>query len=183
MPDKIEHDFTEHPLETKVVYDGRMLKVNEDRVRLPDGKTGLREWVHHPGAVVIIALLDDETVIMERQYRYPLRRHLYELPAGKIETGEEPLVTAQRELLEECGYTAKSWRHLTTLHPCVGYSDERIELFLARDLEHQGAALDDGEFLEVLPMAIDDVRQRVRDGHITDVKVTAGLAWLEWLKR
>ena len=100
----------------------------------------------------------------------------------KSRMGEEPLATAQRELIEECGYTAKSWRHLTTLHPCIGYSDERIELFLARELTPVAAALDDGEFLEVMPMAVEDVRQRVRDGRITDVKVTVGLAWLAWLR-
>jgi len=143
----------------------------------------LRQFAGGQSQITVEAKTAGEALDLLTSTHAPLRRHLYELPAGKIEAGEEPLVTAQRELLEECGYTAKSWRHLTTLHPCVGYSDERIELFLARDLEHQGAALDDGEFLEVLPMAIDDVRQRVRDGHITDVKVTAGLAWLEWLKR
>ena len=177
-----EPDFTEQPLASKLVYDGRMLKVREDTVRLPDGKEGRREWVQHPGAVIILALLDEQTIIMERQYRYPLRRHFLELPAGKMERGEEPLATAQRELIEECGYTAESWRHLATLHPCVGYSNERIELFLARELTHVGSALDEGEFLQVMPMALEDVRQRVRDGQITDVKVTVGLAWLAWLR-
>jgi ADP-ribose pyrophosphatase len=118
---------------------------------------------------------------MERQFRYAIGRHLVELPAGKIETGEDPLATAQRELIEECGYTAASWRHLATLHPCVGYSDERFELYLARDLTPVERALDDGEFLDVVPMAIAEVRKAVRDGRITDVKVVAGLAWLAWL--
>ena len=159
-----------------------MLKVNEDRVRLPDGKTGLRESVHHPGAVVIIALLDDETVIMERQYRYPLRRHLYELPAGKIEAGEEPLVTAQRELLEECGYTAKSWRHLTTLHPCVGYSDERIELFLARDLVSIRARRSMTASSSRCCRWRSTTCASACETAISPM-VTAGLAWLQWLKR
>jgi ADP-ribose pyrophosphatase len=174
-------DFTEHRLTSKLVYDGKLLKVREDSVRLPDGKTARREYVQHPGAVIIVALLDADTVLMERQFRYPLNRHFYELPAGKIEPGEEPLATAQRELIEECGYAAKSWQHLATLHPCVGYSDERFELYLARDLTHVGRALDDGEFLEVVPMALDEVRQSIRSGRISDVKVVAGLAWLEWL--
>jgi ADP-ribose pyrophosphatase len=174
-------DFTEHRLTSKLVYDGKLLKVREDSVRLPDGKTARREYVQHPGAVIIIALLDADTVLMERQFRYPLNRHFYELPAGKIEPGEEPLATAQRELIEECGYSAKSWRHLATLHPCIGYSDERFELYLARDLTHVGRELDDGEFLEVVPMAVDEVRQSIRSGRISDVKVVAGLAWLEWL--
>ena len=181
MADKPPSDFTEHRLTSTLVYDGRMLKVREDSVRLPDGGTARREWIQHPGAVIIIALLDANTVIMERQFRYPLARHVYELPAGKIEPGEEPLATAQRELIEECGYTAKSWRHLATLHPAVGYSDERIELYLARELTQVGSALDEGEFLEVVPMAIDEVRRAIKAGRITDVKVMAGLAWLDSL--
>ena len=100
---------------------------------------------------MVIAFLDERTILLERQYRYPLRRHFIELPAGKIEPGEDPLATAQRELKEECGYEAAQWRHLATLHPCIGYADERIELYLARGLTHVGHALDDGEFLEVFP--------------------------------
>src|SRR5450631_4642731 len=110
MPNDAKADFTETTLASRLVYDGDMLKVREDSVRLPDGGTARREWVQHPGAVIIIALLDENTVILERQFRYPLARHFYELPAGKIEPGEEPLATAQRELIEECGYTAKSWQ-------------------------------------------------------------------------
>ena len=179
MADDTPPDFTEHRLSGRLAYDGNLLKVHEDTVRLPDGKTARREWVNHPGAVIIIALLDAQTVIMERQFRYPLGRHFLELPAGKIEPAEEPLATAQRELIEECGYTAKSWRHLATLHPCIGYSDERYELYLARGLAYVGRAPDDGEFLEVVPMAIDDVLRQVKDGRITDVKVLTGLAWLQ----
>ena len=180
MADDVPADFSEHRLTSKLVYDGHLLKVQEDSVRLPDGKTARREWVRHPGAVIIIPLLDEHTVVMERQFRYPLGRHFLELPAGKIEPGDEPLATARRELMEECGYTAGSWRHLATLHPCIGYSDERFELFLARDLAPVERALDEGEFLEVLPMAIKDVRQAIRDGRITDVKVVTGLALLQW---
>ena len=182
MANEPPSDFTEHRLTSKLVYDGSLLKVREDSVRLPDGKTARREWVQHPGAVIIIPLLDDQTVIMERQFRYPLGRHFLELPAGKIEPGEEPLATAQRELAEECGYTAQSWRHLATAHPCIGYSDERFELYLARELTHVERALDDGEFLEVVTMAVDDVRRYIRDGRITDVKVITGIAWLDWLR-
>ncbi len=91
------------------------------------------------------------------------------------------MATARRELIEECGYRAKSWRHLATLHPCIGYSDERFELFVARDLTHVGRKLDEGEFLDVVPMALDDVRSYIRDGRITDVKVITGLAMLDCL--
>lgn len=171
-------DFTETQLATKLVYDGKMLKVHEDTVRLPDGKIARREYVEHPGAVIIMALLDHETVIMERQFRYPLGRHFYELPAGKVEPGEDPLATAKRELQEECGYTARDWQRLTTLHPCIGYSDESIELYLARGLTHVGHALDDGEFLEVFPLRIGEALEWAKNGRITDVKAIAGLLWL-----
>jgi ADP-ribose pyrophosphatase len=146
---------------------------------LPDGTTGRREYIRHPGAVIMLALLDDETVLLERQFRYPLGRHFYELPAGKIDRGEEPLATAKRELMEECGYEAKSWQHLTTLHPCIGYSDERIELFLARDLIHVGHKRDAGEFLEVIPMKVSEALDWIAQGRITEVKAIIGLLWLE----
>lgn len=182
MSDTPHPDFTEKQLTTKLVYDGRLLKVREDTVRLPDGKTARREWLQHPGAVIMIAMLDDRTLLLERQYRYPLQRHFYELPAGKIEPGEEPLATAKRELIEECGYTAEVWQHLATLHPCIGYSDERMELYLARGLTHVGHAHDDGEFLEVVPLALSEALDWVKSGRITDVKTVTGLLWLERMR-
>lgn len=178
-----EKDFTEKQLDSKLVFDGRLLKVREDRVLLPDGREARREYIRHPGAVIIIALLDEDTLIIERQFRYPLGRHFYELPAGKMETGEEPLATAKRELVEECGYEADSWRHLATLHPCIGYSDERIELFLARNLKYVGHALDDGEFLEVVPMKIAEALEWVRLGKISEAKAMIGILWAEKLLR
>ncbi len=175
-------DFTETTISSKTVYRGNLLHVLEDEVRLPDGKTARREWIQHPGAVIMIPMLDERTVLLERQYRYPLQRHFYELPAGKIEPGEEPLATAKRELIEECGYTAGSWQHLTTLHPCIGYADERIELFLARELTHVGHAHDEGEFLEVVPLALSEALEWVASGRITDVKAIIGLLWMERLR-
>ena len=182
MSEDSHPDFTEKPLTTRLVYDGQMLRVREDTVRLPDGKTARREWIQHPVAVVMIPMLDARTVLLERQYRYPLQRHFYELPAGKIEPGEDPLATGKRELIEECGYTARSWRHLATLHPCIGYSNERIELYLARELTHVGHAHDDGEFLEVVPLALSEALEWVRIGRITDVKTITGLLWLERMR-
>ena len=178
MTDK-RSDFTEHAVSSKTVYRGRLLHVLEDTVRLPDGRTTVREYIRHPGAVMMVPLLDDRTVILVRQFRYPVGRHLIEIPAGKMEPGEEPLDTARRELIEECGYEAKTWRHLTTIHPCIGYSDERIELFLARDLTHVGHALDDEEFLEVVPMPLDEALAWVKQGKITEIKAIIGLMWLE----
>lgn len=176
-------DFTETTLSSEIVYQGRLLKVREDRVLLHDGSEARREYIQHPGAVMVIALLDETTLLLERQYRYPLRRHFYELPAGKMEAGEDPLPTAQRELVEECGYEAGSWRHIATMHPCIGYSDERLELYLARELTYVGHAPDDGEFLEVVPTNISEALDRVRSGEITDVKTVIGLLWLEKIDR
>lgn len=179
MADDGRPDYTETRIDGRLAYDGQLLKLQEDTVRLPDGKLTRREWVRHPGAVVMIALLDDHTVVLERQYRYPLQRHFLELPAGKIEAGEAPLATAQRELREECGYEAANWRHFSTLHPCIGYSDERMEFFLARNLREVGRTLDDGEFLEVVPMALADALRLVAAGEITDIKTVVGLLWLQ----
>ena len=178
MVDKITA-FTERTLESKTVYRGRLLQVLEDRVRMPDGKDAQREYVRHPGAVMMIPLLDPETVILVRQFRYAPGRHFYELPAGKIDAGEEPLQSARRELREECGYEAADWRHLTTLHPCIGYSDERIELYLARDLNHVGDELDDGEFIEPLTLRLAVALEWVKTGRITDTKTIAGLFWAD----
>jgi ADP-ribose pyrophosphatase len=179
MTDSNSKDFTEHRLGSRTVYKGRLLHVLEDEVRLPDGRTARREYIHHPGAAMMVPLLDAETVVLVRQYRYPLGRHFYEIPAGKIDPGEEPLQTARRELREECGYEAAEWRHLTTIHPGIGYSDERIELYLARQLTHVGHAPDDGEFLELVPMKLAEALDWVREGRITDEKTVIGLLWAD----
>ena len=150
-----------------------------DTVRLPDGGTATREYIKHPGAVIVIAQPDPQSVLMERQFRYPVGRHFIELPAGKIDQGEEPLTTAERELQEECGYIAGQWRHLTTLHPCIGYADERVELFLATDLQHVGDRLDEGEFLEVMTVSLREALDWVVEGRISDSKTVLGLLWAE----
>lgn len=176
-------DFTERPVSSRVVFDGVLLKVIEDTVRLPNGNHSVREYIRHPGACMMIAFLDERTILMERQYRYPLQRHFIELPAGKIEQGEDPLETAKRELREECGYEAREWRHLATLHPCIGYADEHIELYLARELTHVGHALDEDEFLQVFALKIDEALQWVRDGRITEAKAVTGLLWADRIAR
>jgi ADP-ribose pyrophosphatase len=183
MSDTPDSDFSETPIRSDTVYKGVLLHVLADRVRLPDGGEAVREYIRHPGAAAVVAFIDEHTILLERQFRYPLRRHFIELPAGKIDPGEEPLATAQRELKEECGYEAATWRHLATLHPCIGYADERIEIYLARDLTHVGNALDDEEFLEVLQVPVDQAIQWVREGRITEPKALMGLMWAEKIVR
>jgi ADP-ribose pyrophosphatase len=179
MTDRKEADFTEHTISTKTVYRGTFLRVLEDEVRLPDGSRTRREYVTHPGAVMILPFLDRDTVLLVRQFRYPLRRHFYELPAGKIDDGEEALAAARRELREECGQEAAAWQHLATVYPCIGYSDERIELFTARNLSYVGHARDEGEFLETVPLALAQALEWVKTGRITEVKAVLGLLWAD----
>ena len=172
-------DFTETRLSSKTVYRGGFLELKEDRVKLPDGNSEVREYLIHPGAVVMIPLLDDGMLVLERQYRYPLHSHFYELPAGKIEPGEDPLLCAQRELLEETGYVACSWRYLASAYPCVGYSSERQLFYLAQGLSHQGSKPDEEEFLEVVKVELAIAMEWVREGKITDGKTIIGLFWAE----
>ncbi len=172
-------DLTEHALSSELIYDGKLLRVKRDKVRLPDGGTAEREYIEHPGAVLIIGVLDSGELLMERQYRYALRRDMIELPAGKIDPGEAPLETAKREFREETGYTASEWRHVATIHLAIGYSDEHIEIFLAKGLKHEGANLDEEEFLEVITLPLATALDWVRQAKITDAKTISGLLWAE----
>lgn len=172
-------DLTELQLSTQTVYQGSLLHVKEDLVQLPNGQPARREYILHPGAVVIIPLLADGSVVMERQFRYPLNRDLYELPAGKLDAGEPVLVCGQRELLEETGYRAAIWRYVATIHPCIGYSNERIVLYLAQDLTEGEHRRDGDEFLEVFTLPLPEAMEWIRTGKITDVKTVIGLFWAE----
>lgn len=170
----------EEKLESTQVFDGVLLDVRRDRVRLPNDGESVREYIVHPGAVVVIGVLDDGRLLFENQFRYPLQRDFLELPAGKIDHGEDIAETARRELLEETGYVADDWRHLGVMHPCIGYSDERIEIFLARGLRKVAEpALDHNEFLDVLSLSLDEAVAAVRDGRITDAKTITALFWAE----
>ncbi|HXA46484.1 MAG TPA: NUDIX hydrolase [Burkholderiaceae bacterium] len=175
----------EHLKETRVeggkVYDGAFLKVECDTVQLPDGKHAVREYFRHPGAVVILPLFDDGSVLLERQYRYPLDRVFIEFPAGKIDDKEDPLACAKRELQEETGYTATDWQFLCTIHNAIAYSDEHLDLYLARGLTAGERKLDDGEFLDIFKVPLADLMTWVKDGSVTDVKTIIGAFWLDKL--
>lgn len=170
-------DLSETFLQGEEVFSGRLLKVHRDRVRLPDGSEAVREYIRHPGAVVILALLGDGRVVLERQFRYPHAREFIELPAGKRDPGETPEATGRRELKEETGYVAAEWRRLGVIHNAIGYSDEGIELWLARGLELRAPKLEAGEFLEVFALPLAEALEMVRDGRITDAKTVVGLLW------
>lgn len=172
-------DLTEHPIDSVQVLDGRLLKVFRDRVRLPNGHESSREYIRHPGAAVIIPLFDNGDILLERQHRYPLHRDFLELPAGKFDPHETDLACAQRELTEETGYAAGQWDYLTTLYPCIGYSDERLVFYLARDLKEVGAALDEDEFLEILRIPMTEALAMIQDGRINEAKTVMGLLWLQ----
>ena len=174
-----EMDLKETCIDSAVVYDGDFITVLKDNVRLPDGSISTREHITPPGAVAVLALLDNGKLVMERQFRYPSQREFIELPAGKIDHGEDILLCAQRELLEETGYVAAEWTHLITTWPCIGYANERMEYFLARGLTQQGSQLDEGEFLEVFELSLDEAMDWIRQGKINDSKTIVGLFWLE----
>ena len=171
-----------HLVETRIasedVFDGKLLHVKRDTVRLPDGKTATREYIAHPGAVMIIPRLPDGKLLMERQFRYPLARIFIEFPAGKIDPGEDPAATAARELLEETGHVAGRWSHIGTLHPLITYSTERIEIYTADALTFIGAKLDAGEFIEIFNATLEEALAWIDRGEVTDVKTMLGLLLL-----
>ena len=177
-----EH-LTEIRVDGAAMYDGAFLKVQRDQVKLPDGTPATREYIRHPGAVVILPVFDDGSVLLERQFRYPLNKVFVEFPAGKIDPGEDPLLCAQRELREETGYTARDWRFVCTIHNAIAYSDEHLDIFIAEGLTAGASALDEGEFLEVMTAPLADLLTWIREGKVTDVKTIIGAFWLEKLAR
>ena len=160
------------------VFNGNFLKVKRDVVRMPDGAHATREYILHPGAVMIVPLLDDGRLLMERQFRYPMGRVMLEFPAGKLDAGEALLRCAQRELLEETGYSAAEWAHAGVLHNAIAYSNEGIEIFFARGLVAGQQALDEGEFLELVTHSPAELDALCASGELTDAKTLIGLLWL-----
>lgn len=172
-------DLAEQLLHSEQVLHGHFLRAWRDTVKLPNGQQAGREYVRHPGAVVIVASLPDGRYLIEYQYRHPVGRAMLEFPAGKIDAGEPSLASAQRELREETGFVAGQWAFAGVMHNCIGYSDEHIDIWFARDLQFQGQALDDGEALRVYAASLPDLLQRARSGELTDAKTLTALLWLQ----
>lgn len=169
----------EDKIDSEQVFRGKLLDVRRDSVRLPNGGTATREYVVHPGAVLIVPMLDDGSLVVERQYRYPLSRVLIEFPAGKIDPGESTLRCAARELAEETGYSAAEWARAGILHNAIAYSNEGIEVWFARGLSLGSQLLDEGEFLEVHTATLDELLALAERGEITDAKTLIALLWLQ----
>jgi ADP-ribose pyrophosphatase len=169
----------EEKISSQELLHGHFLHAFRDVVRLPDGREASREYVRHPGAVMIIAQLDDGRLVLERQYRYPVQSVMIEFPAGKLDAGEAPLACAKRELLEETGYTAASWARAGVMHPVISYSTEFIDIWFAKNLSAGERKLDAGEFLDVFTASPAELLQWCRDGLVTDAKTLTGALWLQ----
>lgn len=180
LPDAADDaHLREHTLETRELIKGHFLHAFRDTVRLPDGRQASREYVRHPGAVMIIAQLDDGRLVLERQYRHPVHAVMIEFPAGKLDAGEDSLACAQRELLEETGYSARRWARAGVMHPVISYSTEFIDIWFARDLSVGERQLDAGEFLDVFTASPAELLQWCADGRVTDGKTLTGALWLQ----
>ena len=175
-----EEGLAEQTLDDRLMYEGDYLKLHRATVQLPNGATSYREYLKHPGAVMIIPLFENGDVLLERQYRYPMRKVFIEFPAGKKDAGEAPLETAKRELLEETGYRAERYTHVTDIHNALAYCDEVIHFYLAEGLIQAGEQqLDDNEFVQVLRVPLSQLMTWIKNGWISDVKTQLGAVWLQ----
>jgi len=172
-------DWTEHRTGGTTLFEGNFLHAYRDNVRLPDGSSATREYVAHPGAVVVVPMLDDGRLVMERQFRYPVGLHMIEFPAGKLDQGEDPLLCGRRELLEETGYSAREWARAGIMHLAIAYSTEVLHIYFARGLTLGARKLDDGEFLDVFAATPQQLMDWARSGELTDAKTLTCLTWLQ----
>ena len=168
-------NLQETQLSSQPIFDGDVLHIYKDTVRLPNGKTSTREYTVHHGAVCILPLLENGDVLLERQFRYAMGEVLTEIPAGKREPGEPPFITAQRELQEEVGVTADTWTKLGTLIPSPGCYGETLYLYMAQDLHFGATHPDEDEFLEPLRVPLDEAVRQCMDGTLTDAKTVAAI--------
>jgi len=175
-----EEGLAEQTLDDRLMYEGDYLKLHRATVQLPNGATSYREYLKHPGAVMIMPLFENGDVLLERQYRYPMRKVFIEFPAGKKDAGEAPLETAKRELLEETGYRAERYTHVTDIHNALAYCDEVIHFYLAEGLIQAGEQqLDDNEFVQVLRVPLSQLMTWIKNGWVSDVKTQLGAFWLQ----
>lgn len=172
-------DLTEHRLDSKLVFEGAFLKLRRDQARLPDGTTGQREYIVHPGAAAMVPVFEDGRILIERQFRYSVGQEFIEIPAGKIDAGETSLQTAQRELREETGYRAGQWAFMTRIHPAIGFADELIDIYFCKDLHKTGQELDAGEFVEIDIVTLGWLMDQLRAGRLSDVKTQIAAFWLD----
>ncbi|MFO1277400.1 MAG: NUDIX hydrolase [Sphaerotilus natans] len=178
LPEGDDH-LREQRLSSTLAHSGRFLQVMHDEVRLPDGSASYREYIVHPGAVMVVPILDDGRLLLERQYRYPHHRAFIEFPAGKIDAGEAGITCGVRELFEETGCTAAEWACAGELRNAIAYSDERIEIWFARGLTVGERRLDEGEFLDVFAASEQQLSDWIRDGEVTDAKTMIALLWIQ----
>jgi ADP-ribose pyrophosphatase len=174
-----KHDHLyEKTIASQSIYEGRIIKVKVDEVLLPNGHTAKREIVNHQGAVAVLPLTDDGKMVAVRQFRKPLERTIVEIPAGKLEPGEEPLACASRELEEETGYQAKHFDHLSSFYTSPGFADELLHVYIATGLTKGESRPDEDEFVDVLELTLEEAHELHRSGEIRDAKtVTALFAW------
>ena len=175
-------DLKENKISSTQIFSGKLIDLYLDNVRLPNGKQSTREWLDHPGAVCLVPILNNGDILLIRQFRYGPREEFIEIPAGKLDKNEEPLKCGLRELEEETGYKSNKLTFLTNIHPAIGFSNEKMWMYLAEELELSEKKLDDDEFLELLPTPLNVALEWVFSGKITDVKTIIGIMWMKELK-